>query len=77
MNEKELDVKLAEFNLRSHQLRVREAFVELETGTRAIKAKADSRIENLKAAYELSKIDLEEAEIHLQDAREKQEKNFD
>ena len=77
MNEKDLDVKLAEFNLSHNTLRVREAFVELQEGTKAINAKAVRQIESLKASYEAALIDLKEAEIHLLDAKEKQEKNFD
>ena len=77
MTEKQLDVKLAEFNVKALTLRVREAFVELQEGTKAIQAKANSRIENLRVNYESAVLDLNEAELHLVVAKEKAERSFD
>lgn len=77
MSEKELDVATSEINVRTHKRRVLEARIEMDEGYKQLKARMESRYENLKAAYDASLLDLEEAELYLKHAKAKLDRSFD
>lgn len=77
MRDNELEVKLAELTVKTNRVAAREAKIAMEEGYKKLKATMETRYESLKSAYEVALIDLEEAELHLTNAKEKLEKNFD
>jgi hypothetical protein len=77
MTEKEHDVKCAELNLRSAELRAKECKVDMEEGYKRLAAKMAMQYESLKAAYAQSLLDLEEAQLNLTQTKQSAEKNFD
>jgi hypothetical protein len=77
MTEKEYDVKMAELHVKSQRLNARVCKLEMEEGFKRLQARLTERYECLKAAYEQSLIDLEEAELSLTNYKQAAEKNFD
>lgn len=77
MTDKEHEVKLAEINLRSAEIRAREAKVDMEEGYKRLQAKMAMEYEALKASYAQSLLDLEESKLNLEATKERKEKNYD
>lgn len=77
MNDKQAEVKLAEFTVREKRIALRESKVHMEEGFKKLKARMDERYESLMAAHQMALLDLEEAEFDLAQTKEKAEKNFD
>lgn len=77
MKEKEVDVKMAEFHVRSSEIDVKQAKVEMEEGYKRLKAKMDIEYEVLKNNYQQALLDLEEARLHLTCAKDSLEVGFE
>lgn len=77
MKEKEIDVKLAEFNVRSCELGVKQSRIEMEEGYKRLKAKLDIEYESLKNNHQQALLDLEEAKLRLTCAKDDLDKGFE
>ena len=77
MNDKELNVKLAELAVRDQLTQVRDAKTDLEEGYKRLKAKMDLNYAVLKSEYERQQILLEEKNAYLENAKHDLVKHFD
>lgn len=77
MTEKEHDVKCAELGVMSAEIRAKEAKIDMEEGYKRLTSKMAMEYEALKAAYQQSLLDLEEAQLNLTITKQSAEKNFD
>ena len=77
MNEKELNVKRCELDVRIQETKVRDAKIALDEGYKKLKAEFDKEYSLLKSAYEREIIYLEREKAYLENARAMLAKGFE
>lgn len=77
MNEKELNVKRCELDVRTQETKVRDAKIALDEGYKKLKAEFDKEYSLLKSAYEREIIYLEREKAYLENARAMLAKGFE